>query len=107
MPEVAASISALGLPVRLGSGFDPLARLEFWWLAVQRMSVDMLYRPSLALSLLSYALALPQASFVLGMAATIESLQVVFAKHSGLNLALGKRRYHLHSHCVYADRMRV
>lgn len=91
VPEVAALIAALGLPVRPGADVvDPLVRLEFWRLAVQRMTVDRLYRASFALWLLNYARALPQASFVLDMATAPASLQVVFARHTGLQLALGQ-----------------
>lgn len=87
--DVAALMAALDLPVRPNFGGDPLARLEFWRVAVQRMPLDMLYRASFALWLLTYAKALPAASFVLDVAAPFAGLQAVFARHTGIELNLG------------------
>lgn len=88
VPEVAALVEALDLPVSASPASDVLPRLEFWRAAVQRMNFEMLYRGSLALWLLNYAKALPVASFVLDVAAPIDEVQAVFAEHTGIRLGL-------------------
>jgi hypothetical protein len=87
-PEVAALAAALDLPTRFSPNTEPLARLEFWRVAVQRMPFEMLYRGSLALWLLNYSRALPEASFLLDMNAPMAELRKLFGGHTGIDLAL-------------------
>lgn len=88
LPEVAALIAALDLPVHGMKSTEPLARLEFWRLAVQRMKLETLYRGSFAFWLLNYSRAAQAGDFVLDTGAPASEMSRVFARHTGLELAL-------------------
>jgi hypothetical protein len=53
------------------------------------MPFEMLYRASFAFWLLNYVRALPEASFVLDLAAPLADVRAVFADHTGIDLEFG------------------